>query len=81
VTFDQIEHSSGGVDGFLEEIYESLKGKQYRPQAVRRVWRQKPDGRMRPLGIPTIRDRVAQRATLLILEPILEADFEDCSYG
>ena len=81
VTFDQIEHSNGGVDGFLEEIHESLKGKQYRPQPVRRVWRKKPDGRMRPLGIPTIRDRVAQMATLLILEPIFEADFEDCSYG
>jgi RNA-directed DNA polymerase len=81
VTFDQIEHSSGGVGGFLEEIHESLKGKQYRPQPVRRVWRQKPDGRMRPLGIPTIRDRVAQMATLLIVEPIFGADFEDCSYG
>src|SRR5260370_34538222 len=81
VTFNQIEHSSGGVGGFLEEIHESLKGKQYRPQPVRRVWRKKPDGRMRPLGIPTIRDRVAQMATLLIVEPIFEADFEDCSYG
>jgi RNA-directed DNA polymerase len=81
VTFDQIEHSSGGVDGFLEEIYESLKGKQYRPQPVKRVWIPKKDGRKRPLGIPTIRDRVVQMATLLILEPIFEADFEDCSYG
>ena len=49
VTFNQIEHSSGGVGGFLEEIHESLKGKQYRPQPVRRVWGKKPDGRMRPL--------------------------------
>lgn len=81
VTFDQIEHSSAGVDGFLEEIHESLKGKQYRPQAVKRVWIPKPDGRKRPLGIPTIRDRVVQMATLLIVEPIFEADFEDCSYG
>ncbi len=81
VTFNQIEHSSAGVDGFLEEIEESLKGKQYRPQAVKRVWVPKPDGRKRPLGIPTIRDRVVQMATLLILEPIFEADFEDCSYG
>ena len=81
MTFDQIEHSSAGVDGFLEEIHESLKGKQYRPQAVKRVWIPKPDGRKRPLGIPTIRDRVVQMATLLIVEPIFEADFEDCSYG
>jgi len=81
VTFDQIEHSSTGVGGFLEEIEESLKGKQYRPQGVRRVWIPKPDGRKRPLGIPTIRDRVVQMATLLIVEPIFEADFADCSYG
>jgi RNA-directed DNA polymerase len=81
VTFDQIEHSSAGVDGFLEEIHESLKGKQYCPQAVKRVWIPKPDGRKRPLGIPTIRDRVVQAATLLIVEPIFEAGFEDCSYG
>ena len=81
VTFDQIEHSSAGVDGFLEEIHESLKGKQYRPQAVKRVWIPKPDGRKRPLGIPTIRDRVVPMATWLMVEPIFEADFEDCSYG
>ena len=81
VTFDQIEHSSAGVDGLLEEMHESLKGKPYRPQAVKRVWIPKPDGRKRPLGIPTIRDRVAQMATLLMVEPIFEADFEDCSYG
>ena len=88
VTFDQIEHSSGGVDGFLEEIHESLKRKTYRPQAVKRVmrfqllrqWIPKPDGRKRPLGIPTIRDRVVQTAMMLIVEPIFEADFEDCSY-
>lgn len=81
VTLDQIEHSCAGVDGFLEEIHESLKGKQYHPQAVKRVWIPKPDGRKRPLGIPTIRDRVVQAATLLIVEPIFEADCEDCSYG
>lgn len=81
MTFDQIEHSSGGVDGFLAEIHESLKGKTYQPQAVKRVWIPKPDGRKRPLGIPTIRDRVVQTATKLIVEPIFEADFEDCSYG
>lgn len=81
VTFDDIERSTGGVEGFLDEIQESLKAKSYRPMAVRRVWIPKPDGRKRPLGIPTIRDRVVQMAVLLIIEPIFEADFMDCSYG
>jgi len=81
VTFQQIEVSAGGVEGFVEEIQESLKSKQYRPLPVRRVYIPKPDGRQRPLGIPTIRDRVVQTAALLILEPIFEADFMDCSYG
>jgi hypothetical protein len=74
VTFDQIEHSSAGVDRFLEEIHESLKGKPHRPQAVKRVWIPKPDGRKLPLGIPTIRDRVVQAATLWIVEPIFVYD-------
>ncbi len=81
VTFDDIETSAGGVEGFLDEIQESLKAKTYRPMAVRRTWIPKPDGRKRPLGIPTIRDRVVQTAVLLVLEPIFEADFMDCSYG
>jgi RNA-directed DNA polymerase len=81
VTFDDIESSSGGVEGFVDEIHESLKARAYRPMAVRRVWIPKPDGRKRPLGIPTIRDRVVQTAALLIIEPIFEADFMDCSYG
>jgi len=81
VTFSDIEHSEGGVRGFLEQLQEDLRSKRYKPAAVRRVHIPKPDGRTRPLGIPTIRDRVVQMAALLVLEPIFEADFRDSSYG
>jgi RNA-directed DNA polymerase len=81
VTFDQIVNSAEGLAGFLTQLQEDLRTKRYQPQPVRRVYIPKENGTMRPLGIPTIRDRVAQMAALLILEPIFEADFEDCSYG
>jgi len=79
MTMDKVEEY--GVDVYLKELGEELRRQTYKPQAVKRVMIPKANGGQRPLGIPTVRDRIAQTVCKMILEPIFEADFEDSSYG
>ena len=81
VTFQMIERSEGGVDGFLAELQNELRENAYRASPLRRKYIEKANGKMRPLGIPTVKDRVVQCAVKIIIEPIFEADFHDCSFG
>jgi group II intron reverse transcriptase/maturase len=71
----------GGVEEYLQELQQRLRSGRYWPQPVKRQYIPKPDGTQRPLGIPTVRDRVVQAAAKLVVEPIFEADFKDCSHG
>ncbi len=79
VTIADIEAS--GIDQYLQQLGEQLRTKTYKPKAVKRVMIPKANGGQRPLGIPTVKDRIVQTVCKMILEPIFEADFKDCSYG
>ena len=81
VTFQMIERSEGGVDGFLAGLQKERRENAYRASPLRRKYIEKANGKMRPLGIPTVKDRVVQCAVKIIIEPIFEEDFHDCSFG
>lgn len=81
ITYEMIEADPEGPTRLVQELQDELRTYRYRPQAVLRVYIEKENGKQRPLGIPTIRDRVVQKAAALVLEPIFEVDFMDCSYG
>lgn len=81
VTFQMIERSEGGVDGFLAGLQKELRENAYRASPLRRKYIEKANGKMRPLGIPTVKDRVVQCAVKTVIEPMFEEDFHDCSFG
>lgn len=79
VTIQEVEKQ--GIEQIIQEIQEKLTSGKYKPQPVKRVYIPKKDGGKRPLGIPVVIDRIIQAATKIVIEPIFEADFQDCSYG
>jgi RNA-directed DNA polymerase len=81
ISFEEIEKDPEGVEKLIDQLENELKTRTYQPQPVKRIYIPKANGKMRPLGIPCIRDRLVQMAVLLIIEPIFEAGFEECSYG
>src|SRR2546428_12004402 len=78
---ESMSNFNGNLDGNLEKLKQLLKTKTFEPMAVKRVYIPKPNGKKRPLGIPTIKDRIVQEALRMTLEPIWEADFSIHSYG
>lgn len=80
ITIDYIVKEYG-EDRLVQEAQQLLRDGKYRPQPVRRQDIPKGDGKMRPLGIPTVKDRLIQMAVKIVIEPVFEADFKDCSYG
>lgn len=81
ITFDDIESEVDGPKKLVDKLEMELKNKTYKPGPIRREYIPKANGKLRPLGIPNISDRLVQMAVLLIIEPIFEADFEECSFG
>lgn len=81
ISFERLEEEEDGPRKLIDQLEKELKDKSYKPRPIKRVYIPKANGKLRPLGIPCIRDRLVQMALLLIIEPIFEADFENCSHG